>query len=103
MSGGTWRVVDPRTAARRDTRVVQVDVPHFGDETDYEAIMGRHLTAPAWDDFFRSGGVVVLATGAGMEGMRVLARGSGMAGERGVRAGIERLALERQIVALRRL
>lgn len=100
---GQWVVCDPRDAAQADTRVVVVDVPHFADEVDYEGILGRHLTDPASLDWFASGGVLVLATVAGGEELRLLAGSYGPSAYQGVRHGLERLALERQMVALRRV
>lgn len=98
-----WRVVDPRQGATQDTKIVQVDVPLFRDDTDYEGLMGRHLTSPYWDDFFRSGGVVILATERGAGDLRRVAESGYLAGRAGVRSELERLALARQLVALRRL
>lgn len=100
---GEWRVADPRDATRGDTKVVRVDVPLFRDETDYEGITGRYLTAPAWDDFFRGGGVVVLATEEGERAMRGYMEGAVALTPGGLRQELERLARDRQIVALRRL
>lgn len=99
----SWTVVDPKVAARRDTKIITVDVPLFTDEMPLEDVMGRHLSDPASLDWLASGGVVLLATRRAAESLRSTARNAYLATEAGVRGELDRLARERQVVALRRL
>lgn len=101
---GTWKTVDPGQASLADAKVVTIKTDGtFDPMTDYGAVVGRHLEGPAWDEWFASGGVLILATEAGAGELRLLANSWGPSAERGVRHGLQRLAADRQIVALRRL
>ena len=102
-SDGEWRVANPREAAQANTVVVECDVPYFQDEMPLEDIMGRAFDDPASRDFFASGGVVLLCTGEGARQARALAEGSGYLAPGSLAGELERLALQRQVVCLRKV
>lgn len=97
----SWKVVDPTLAAKGGSQIARVDIPYFPDEIDYEEILGRAFSDPASRDFMASGGVVVLANSDGYDELKRLMDGAIDVPEKDVRETLVRLALVRNVVALR--
>lgn len=94
----TWVVVSPVAAATDKAIVVTIDVPLFIDEINYEKILGRAFSSPADRDRLASGLVIVLATHEGRDELRRIVESMI---DVPVEETLTRLALRRQIVALR--
>lgn len=94
----TWTVVSPIAVESSKAVIVEVDIPLFTDDIEYEQILGRAFSSPADMDRLASGMVIVLTTKEGGAGLRAIKEATT---EVPVRETLMRLALSRQIVALR--